>query len=377
MTEKTIMTAEIADAAHEHRLSRYRSHGAAIRYVSEDVDLAFAAGAAWQKERDNLMPASPEFDHVKAYQSVMAMLSQIHLSTAKSEVGINALSDGAAGDIHDGFNEIRDALGTLGEGLAFLTKRQGELQATALRGADRDIAILKHLQEIGDNVRGVSGAIGDRFGVVLDAVKDVGEKVEACMTIASNTEEGLSVSIEKLDKLGVEKWREAIKHVEAEGTTEPMHAEVKAGPVIIESNPEAPGDWVKSAFMRGKVKAADYDESGLGKLWADVTVNLEDVSDKVLKDLFLSDQIPTSRYMEEVKRREKPGDFERVDTDRIAIGEPFELADLRDQLRVAKELEAFWRKTAAGRGDRLRMLHEQIIEMGAMIDRLTGRETGA
>lgn len=214
---------------------------------------AFAAGAAWQKERDNLMPATPEFDHVKAYQAILAMLQAINE--------------------HAG------------------------------RGADRGVAILKHLQEIGDNVRGVSGAIGDRFGVVLDAVKDVGEKVEACMTIASNTEEGLSVSIEKLDKLGVEKWREAIKHVEAEGITEPMHAEVKAEPVIIESNPEAPGDWVKSAFMRGKVKAADYDESGLGKLWADVTVNLEDVSDETLDDLHRSEQIGTARYVEERGRR--------------------------------------------------------------------------
>lgn len=225
---------------------------------------AFALGAEWQYGRD----AAASFDTDTAFQ-----------------------------------DEIRNAIGTLGDGIAEMLKRQGDLNAMGLRGSDRGVAILKHLQEIGDNVRGVSGAIGDKFGVVLDHIKDVGEKVEACMTIASNTEEGLAVSIEKLDKLGVEKWREAIKHVEAEGATEPMHAEVKAEPVIIESNPEAPGDWVKSAFMRGKVKAADYDESGLGKLWADVTVNLEDVSDETLRALAVSGQISEARYFEEYSRR--------------------------------------------------------------------------
>lgn len=175
----------------------------------------------------------------------------------------------------DGF-ELNEAIDAIAQGVAQLLVGQQELAAAGLRGSDRGVAILKHLQEIGDNVRGVSGAIGDKFGVVLDAVKDVGEKVEACMTIASNTEEGLAVSIEKLDKLGVEKWREAIKHVEAEGITEPMHAEVKA---------------------------ADYDESGLGKLWADVTVNLEDVSDETLDDLHRSEQITTARYVEERGRR--------------------------------------------------------------------------
>lgn len=212
--------------------------------------------------------------------------------------------------------EIRNALGTLGEGIAEMLKRQGDLQAAGLRGADRGVAILKHLQEIGDNVRGVSGTIGDKFGVLKDAIEvgtrngittfaevdgvkamiaDVGQKVEACMTIASNTEEGLSVSIEKLDKLGVEKWREAIKHVEAEGITEPMHA---------------------------KVKAADYDESGLGKLWADVPVNLEDVSDETLRELAVSGQISEARYFEEYSRRSKPVDpgyGPRVDTDKVTF----------------------------------------------------------
>lgn len=172
---------------------------------------AFAAGAAWQKERGNLMQSEP-------------------------------VSDMA---------ELRIALGTLGEGIAEMLKRQGELAAAGLRGADRGVA-------------------------VLGAIKDVGEKVEACMAIANNTEEGLAVAIDKLDKLGVEKWREAIKHVEAEGTTEPMHAEVKAQPV---------------------------DASGLGKLWADVPTKLEEVSDETLHELLLSEQITPGRFIREHDRR--------------------------------------------------------------------------
>lgn len=207
----------------------------------------------------------------------------------------------------DGF-ELNEAIDAIAQGVAKLLVGQQELAAAGLRGADRGVAILKHLQEIGDNVRGVAGNVdvGNRNGILafaeVDGVKgmirDVGEKVEACMTIASNTEEGLSVSIEKLDKLGVEKWREAIKHVEAEGVTEPMHAEVKA---------------------------ADYDESGLGKLWADVTVNLEDVSDETLDVLHRSGQITTARYVEERGRRiaEKidlgDGLVPRVDTDKVTF----------------------------------------------------------
>lgn len=202
--------------------------------------------------------------------------------------------------------EIRDALGTLGEGMAATMQGIKSLQEAGLRGADRGVAVLKHLQEVGDNVRGVSGALGDKFGVVLDAVKDVGEKVEACMAIANNTEEGLAVSIEKLDKLGVEKWREAIKHVEAEGITEPMHAEVKA----MEAAMAPPAHTFRNKegqvyrVLDEPVKAADYDESGLGKLWADVPVNLEDVSDETLKDLATTEQITEARYWEERDRRD-------------------------------------------------------------------------
>lgn len=289
----------------------------------------------------------------------------------------------------DGF-ELNEAIDAIAQGVAKLLVGQQELAAAGLRGADRGVAILKHLQEIGDNVRGVSGAIGDKFGVVLDAVKDVGEKVEACMTIASNTEEGLSVSIEKLDKLGVEKWREAIKHVEAEGITEPMHDRVKAS----------------GYYDPGNLKPLAADESGLGKLWADVTVNLEDVSDETLDDLHRSEQIGTARYVEERGRRiaEKidlgEGIAKHVGVDpahgadamaftfmrdgktlgtmkEFPVGEPFELADLRNQLRTAKMLEAFWRKAAATRGARIQALADQVMDMGEMVDALTGRTTGA
>lgn len=185
-------------------------------YGSESVRCtveAFAAGAAWQKERT----------------------SQMQLDAKPAEF----------------YSEIRDALGTLGEGMAATLQGIKSLQEAGLRGADRGVA-------------------------VLGAIKDVGEKVEACMAIASNTEEGLAVSIEKLDKLGVEKWREAIKHVEAEGTTEPMHAEVKAQPT---------------------------DASGLGKLWADVPTKLEEVSDETLHELLLSEQITPGRFIREHDRR--------------------------------------------------------------------------
>lgn len=249
---------DVQRAATEYRVGRYKDLGIEPQYVWYDVDAAFAAGAAWQKERDT------------AAHNTLAELAE------------TALDGGIAFQ-----DEMRNAIGTLGEGMAELMRKQDELQAAGYRGADRGVAILKHLQEIGDNVRGVSGAIGDKFGVVLDAVKDVGEKVEACMTIASNTEEGLSVSIEKLDKLGVEKWREAIKHVEAEGITEPMHARVKAS----------------GYYDPGNLKPLAADESGLGKLWADVTVNLEDVSDETLRALAVSGQISEARYFEEYSRR--------------------------------------------------------------------------
>lgn len=103
----------------------------------------------------------------------------------------------------DGFdlNEVVDAIA---QGVAKLLQGQQELAAAGLRGADRGVAIMKRLQEVDDQVRKAQ-AIG----------VDIGQKVEACMALASNTEEGLAHAIGKIDNLGIEKWREAIKHVEA------------------------------------------------------------------------------------------------------------------------------------------------------------------
>ena len=127
-------------------------------------------------------------------------------------------------------NKIWEALGMLGEGMAAILQGIKSLQEAGLRGADRGVALLKHAQENGDIGRRVEAQIGDKFGVLLDVVKDVGQKVEASLEVATNTEDGLVQAMDKIDKLGVEKWREAIKHVEAEGITEPMHADVKAEP---------------------------------------------------------------------------------------------------------------------------------------------------
>lgn len=179
----------------------------------QDNEAAFAAGAAWQKERE----------------------------------AVNVANDAAI----ERHNELRDALGTLGEGMAATLQGIKSLQEAGLRGGDRGVAILKHLQEIGDNVRGVSGSIGDKFGVVLDAIKHVGETTEAVLDEVTTPEV-----------------------VNVMETTEPMHAEVKAEPT-----------------------------SGLGKLWADVPVNLEDVSDETLSLLHRSDQITTARFIEETERR--------------------------------------------------------------------------
>lgn len=246
---------------------------------------AFALGAGWQYGRD----AAAAFDTDTAFK-----------------------------------DEIRNAIGTLGEGMAEALKLLKQTPS-GYHVKENFRAVLLNLQEIGDTNRRVEGMIGDKFGVVLDAIKHVGETTEAVL--------------------------DQVMPQEVVGYTEPMHADVKAAPVD--------------------------DASGLGRLWADVPLRLEEVSDKTLKELFLSEQIPTSRYMEEIKRREKPSHFERVDTDKIAIGEPFEVADLRNQLRIAKMLEAFWRKTAAARGGRIKTLADQVMDMGEMVDDLTGRVTGA
>lgn len=260
-------------------------------------------------------------------------------------------------------NESRNALGTIGEGMATLLANHRDLAAAGLRGSDRGVAILKHLQEIGDNVRGVGSAIGDKFGVVLDAIKHVGETTEAVLdqVMPQEDTEAYDYSHGIHDDSG--KYLPCSKAVYelflSRGVTEPMHADVKADPT-----------------------------SGLGKLWADVPVKLEDVSDETLRDLWRSEQIDTRRFVEEQDRRDKiaigidPAHgadamayaFMRKDE---AAKEPFELSDLRRQLETAKMLEAFWRKTAATRGERIKSLGDQVMDMGEMMDRLTGRITGA
>lgn len=287
----------------------------------------FQAGAAWQKERDTRLVDEAINTGLYVEQSFQ--------------------------------DDVRDALGTIGEGMAELMKRQDELQAAGYRGADRGVAILKHLQEIGDNVRGVAGAIGDKFGVVLDAVRHVGETTEAVLD---------QVMPQEVNAM------EAVM-------TEPMHARVKAS----------------GYYDPGNLKPLAADESGLGKLWADVTVNLEDVSDETLADLHCSGQLSTARYVEErgrriaakidlgkglvplieeTERRVNEAGFKAIN-DKMAAGEPFELADLRRQLETAKMLEAFWRKVAAARGGRIKTLADQVMDMGEMVDALTGRATGA
>lgn len=297
-----------------------------------DEKKRISAASTHAHNADSLM--GPRFN--AAYEGFLAG-SGWALSKFRDE---QAVSASTASDL----DEIRDALGTIGEGIATLLANHRDLAAAGLRGSDRGVAILKHLQEIGDNVRGVGGAIGDKFGVVLDAIKHVGETTEAVLD-----------QVTAIDVVNIEVAREEPEDAYPV-TTEPMHIDVKAAPT---------------------------DASGLGRLWADVTVQLEDVSDETLRDLWRSEQIPTSRYMEETIRRDgikdklDPGYGPHVDTDKISIGEPFEVADLRNQLRIAKTLEAFWRKTAATRGERIKAIGEQVMDMGEMVDSLTGRITGA
>lgn len=252
---------DVQAAAEAWRLGRYQFHGMDPQYTRADLDLAFAAGVEWQQARPSTM--SIVHDGVREIfdrERLELVFRQAAAKQGQAEnVPVALMVSDLSSNQNDAFDEIRNAIATLGDGMAEMLKRQSELAACALRGADRGVATLKHLQEIGDNVRGVSGAIGDKFGVVLDAVRHVGETVEAT-----------------LDAVLVAKAENDPDFIDA-----PVSDEMGERPYLKEYISE------------------------IGKEWAKVPVNLEDVNDATLKDLATSEQIDGRQYWQEVDRRQK------------------------------------------------------------------------
>lgn len=218
---------DVQEAASSYRIGRYKNLGIEPQYGWSDIDAAFAAGAAWQKERDT------------AAHNTLA------------EVAEAALDGGIAFQ-----DEVRNALGTLGEGMAELLQCTKALQVAGLRGADRGVALLKHAQENGDIARRVEALVGDKFGVLLDVLKHVGETTEAVLDQVMTPE-----------------------IVNVAETTEPMHADVKGAP--------------------------------------SASIPIEDVSDETLRALAVSGQISDARYYEEYNRRRY---VEKLNTGSLHIG---------------------------------------------------------
>ena len=260
---------------------------------------AFAAGAAWQKARDDaenrlgdneggyrlemMDDGGPSVVHSFGNPEAMRELRELFKSDPPA---IDAVMEAVAGLVTRQ-QATMATLDTMGGNIALIMKQNGDhggivgkIWANSKEAIDRlqasidkswaavdrglrdindtmvvndDAAQLARMEEKIEGLHPRFDLLGGRISrkamevtaAILPVLKDVGQKVEAV---------GFMVADE----------------VEYSGTTEPMHAEVKAEPT-----------------------------SGLGKMWRDVPVDLADVSDETLDDLHRSGQISTARYIEE------------------------------------------------------------------------------
>ncbi|HKY45621.1 MAG TPA: hypothetical protein VJM50_21205 [Pyrinomonadaceae bacterium] len=267
--------------------------------ANNDLNKAFMAGwdagAAWQKERAQIMQAES--------QPVGLMLSDMHNATCE---GFSEMGD-ALDRIAEGFAEMlarqqstMATLDTMGGNIALIMKQNGDhggivgkIWANSKAAIDQVQARLEEVYAVG---KANAAHLNDQDAMLVTLegqanrlAKDIGEKIEGLHPrfdllggrISRKTMEVTAAILPVLKDVGQKV--EAVgfmvaDEVEVSGITEPMHADVKAEPV---------------------------DASGLGKMWRDVPVDLADVSDETLHMLLASGQISEGRYLEENDRRAK------------------------------------------------------------------------